>query len=211
MKRILLFIAPVILIMLAFRPIHSHTVTGIITDDKGSPISSASIVLKGTKQGVSSDAKGAYTITVSNSTGTLVFSAVGFDKQEISINGRSAINVSLKTAGTQMQEVVVVGYGTEKKRDMSGTVRSIYGSPGSATGVYNKTPLPRGYYDLDGEKEDYNREGYDNISENKFLKVNDNPLSTFSIDVDAASYSNVRRFLNQGQLPPAVQYGLKKW
>src|SRR6185503_17483356 len=45
--------------------------------------------------------------------------------------------------------------------------------------------------------------GYDNIIENRFLKVTDNPLSTFSIDVDAASYSNVRRFINQGQLPPA--------
>src|SRR5258705_45982 len=52
-------------------------------------------------------------------------------------------------------------------------------------------------------KEDFDREGYDHITENKFLKVSDNPLSTFSIDVDAASYSNIRRFLNQGQLPPA--------
>ena len=51
--------------------------------------------------------------------------------------------------------------------------------------------------------DDFNTEGYDNITENRFLKVTDNPLSTFSIDVDAASYSNVRRFINQGQLPPA--------
>ncbi len=50
---------------------------------------------------------------------------------------------------------------------------------------------------------DFEREGYDFISENKFLKVSDNPLSTFSIDVDAASYSNVRRFINEGTLPPA--------
>ena len=51
--------------------------------------------------------------------------------------------------------------------------------------------------------EDFNTEGYDNITENRFLKVSDNPLSTFSIDVDAASYSNVRRYLSNGQLPPA--------
>ena len=62
-----------------------------------------------------------------------------------------------------------------------------------------------GYFDFDGDavKEEFNTEGYDHITENRFLKVTDNPLSTFSIDVDAASYSNVRRFLNQGQLPPA--------
>jgi len=50
---------------------------------------------------------------------------------------------------------------------------------------------------------DFDREGYDHIIENSFLKVNDNPLSTFSIDVDAASYSNIRRFINANQLPPA--------
>jgi Ca-activated chloride channel family protein len=58
-------------------------------------------------------------------------------------------------------------------------------------------------YNADGINEDFNTEGYDIVSENKFLKATDNPLSTFSIDVDAASYSNVRRFLSQGQLPPA--------
>jgi Ca-activated chloride channel family protein len=57
------------------------------------------------------------------------------------------------------------------------------------------------YWTKDERTDDFNREGYDHITENKFLKVSDNPLSTFSIDVDAASYSNVRRFLNQGQLP----------
>jgi Ca-activated chloride channel family protein len=57
--------------------------------------------------------------------------------------------------------------------------------------------------DKDGVDDFFDTEGYDNISENRFLKVTDNPLSTFSIDVDAASYSNVRRFINQGQLPPA--------
>ncbi|MEO7394295.1 MAG: von Willebrand factor type A domain-containing protein, partial [Chitinophagaceae bacterium] len=212
-------ITPVILIMLAFRPIHSHSVSGIITDDKGRPVPSASIALKGSTQAVSADDKGGYTIIVSKSTGILIFSAIGFDNQAISIKGRSTINVSMKTTVTQLQEVVVVGYGTAKKRDMTGYDQSLQkkvagvnildgqGYSGSATRIHirgnssfnNKSPA--GYHDQ--LKEDFNREGYDNISENKFLKVDDNPLSTFSIDVDAASYSNVRRFLNQGQLPPA--------
>jgi Ca-activated chloride channel family protein len=53
------------------------------------------------------------------------------------------------------------------------------------------------------KQQSYNREGYDHIAENPFLTVTDNPMSTFSIDVDAASYSNVRRILKSGQLPQA--------
>ena len=234
MKRILILIAPIIFIMLAFRPVNSHNVTGTITDENGKPIPSASIMLKGTTQGTSSNAQGAYSLTISNSTGTLIFSAVGYDNKEVKLKASTTtINVTLKTAGTALQEVVVTGYATTRKRDMTGSVATVnqptyyykqgvdqqlqgkvagvtitsgQGNPGSSNKILirgnssiqnNKT----GYHDM--LKEDFNREGYDNISENKFLKATDNPLSTFSIDVDAASYSNVRRFLNQGQLPPA--------
>ena len=58
-------------------------------------------------------------------------------------------------------------------------------------------------YNNNNNTQDFNTEEYDEITENPFLRVTDNPLSTFSIDVDAASYSNVRRFLNSGELPPA--------
>ena len=234
MKRILLLVAPIIFIMLAFRPVNSYTITGTITDDNGSPIPSASILLKGTTQGTTSDSKGVFSLTISKLSGTLVVSAVGYDNKEIKLKASTTtINVSLKTAVPALQEVVVIGYGTAKKRDMTGSVttvnqpayyykqgadqqlqgkvsgvdiRTSNGTPGAVTRIQmrgyssfqkNKT----GYHDM--LKEDFNREGYDNITENKFLKATDNPLSTFSIDVDAASYSNVRRFLNQGQLPPA--------
>jgi Ca-activated chloride channel homolog len=205
MKRILLLIAPVILIMLAFRPVTSHTVTGIITDEKGKPIPSVSILLKGTAQATISDTKGVYTIIVPKSTGTLIFSVVGFDSKEVQIKGSTTINVRLKPATVSMQEVVVIGYATKNKKNATGSVSRMY-SPHD----YAAKPLSQqlqgkvpGVYIHDEEKHDFNREGYDKITENIFLKVTDNPLSTFSIDVDAASYSNVRRFLNQGQLPPA--------
>jgi Ca-activated chloride channel homolog len=104
--------------------------------------------------------------------------------------------------------VVVTGYGTVKRKDVTGSVATL-GSTGSnyySNALVGKVPgvsvtNQDGYYDQ--KQEDFNTEGYDNITENRFLKVSDNPLSTFSIDVDAASYSNVRRFLNMGQLPPA--------
>ncbi|MEI2738154.1 MAG: von Willebrand factor type A domain-containing protein [Chitinophagaceae bacterium] len=197
MKRILILIAPLILIMLAFRPVKSHTITGTITDEKGSPVPSASISMKGTTQGTMSDAKGVYRISVSKSTGILVFSALGYTAVEENINGRSTINVTMKGETIKSQEVVVTKhYDGRKVKTMEMYNRGI------ATGEFKAAPSTS-YYGLDQDEEEFSREGYDNINENKFLKVKDNPLSTFSIDVDAASYSNVRRFLNQGQLPPA--------
>ncbi|MBC7868485.1 MAG: von Willebrand factor type A domain-containing protein, partial [Gloeobacteraceae cyanobacterium ES-bin-316] len=90
-------------------------------------------------------------------------------------------------------EVVVIGYGTARKKEMTGAVYGVQVTPGKSQGA------PTSYL----HDEEQNTEGYDFINENGFLKSSDNPLSTFSIDVDAASYSNVRRMLNTGQLPPA--------
>ncbi|HQV60590.1 MAG TPA: von Willebrand factor type A domain-containing protein [Chitinophagaceae bacterium] len=213
MKRILLLIVPVILILLAFRPITLITVTGSITDDKGSPVAGASVFVKGTKSGTSSKTDGTYRIVVTKANDVLVFSAVGMQTQEVKVKGRSIINVSLTMATNTMSEVVVVGYGRAQKKEMTGSVATVhpsqlYGSrgydqplQGKVAGIYIQGE--QGYYTNDKPVEDFEREGYDNITENKFLKVADNPLSTFSIDVDAASYSNIRRFLNNGQLPPA--------
>jgi len=207
MKRILFMITPIVLILLAFRPIKSHTVSGSITDEKGSPVSSVSITMKGSARATLSDAQGKYFIAVTNSTGTLVFSAIGFESKEIKINGRSVINVTMKANNTHMQEVVVTAHGrAQSKKELAYHSNTVSSPPfyGSVTGDY--TNQGEGYYKYRGHDriiEDFNREGYDKIVENRFLKAVDNPLSTFSIDVDAASYSNVRRFLNQGQLPPA--------
>ena len=197
MKRILILLAPVILFTLAFRPVKSHTISGTVTDDKGTPISSVSVNMKGTTQGAVSDAKGTYRLTVANSSGTLIFSSVGYTTVQENISGRSVINVTMKAVSLTTQEVVVTGMYDGRKVKSSETY-----SRGIATGYMN-APVSTGVYRNDIDEEEFSREGYDNINENKFLKVSDNPLSTFSIDVDAASYSNVRRYLNQGQLPPA--------
>jgi Ca-activated chloride channel family protein len=112
-----------------------------------------------------------------------------------------------------MQEVVVVGSGNKSlaKEEMAYNI-NVAGNPytsyapkrifGQVQGLQVDKDYG-GYYTNDEKEEDFNTESYDHITENRFLKVKDNPLSTFSIDVDAASYSNVRRFLNLGQLPPA--------
>lgn len=200
MKRIFLLIAPVILIMLAFKPVKSFTVSGTITDDNGNSVAGATIRVKGTSAGTSSAADGTYKIIVVDKNATLVISAVGFITREVKIKGQQVINVTLSADTKAVTEVVVTAVGQKKKNVMA----KGYASPlsGMVPGLKISGDM-NGYYSFDERKEDFNREGYDNIIENKFLKVTDNPLSTFSIDVDAASYSNVRRFLNQGQLPPA--------
>ncbi|MBK7288800.1 MAG: von Willebrand factor type A domain-containing protein [Chitinophagaceae bacterium] len=205
MKRILLLAMPVILIMLAFRPVKSHSVSGTVTDEKGNPLSSVSVKYKGSSNGTFTDASGKYNITIASSNGTLIFSALGYITVEQKVGGKSEINVVLKATNTVMQEVVVTGMATKREMKSLGAPNQLYGSrgiPGSST-IYAERDNTSYYHNKDEEYIDFNREGYDKITENQFMKVNDNPLSTFSIDVDAASYSNVRRFLNQGQLPPA--------
>ncbi|MGB3007713.1 MAG: von Willebrand factor type A domain-containing protein [Chitinophagaceae bacterium] len=204
MKKIIILLAPVLLFMLAFRPVKSIIVSGTVTDESGNPLMTVSVQIKGTKLGTTTAFDGAYKITVPNSNAILVFSSVGYEMKEVKVNGQSKINVTLKTAKTEMQEVVVTALGqTRQAKQLSAPSTSYYanGLKGRVAGVNINDG--GGYIAYDNTRVDFNREGYDNITENKFLKANENPLSTFSIDVDAASYSNIRRFLNQGQLPPA--------
>ncbi len=198
-------LAPVLLLMLAFHPVTSHTVTGIVTDEKGSPLPSVMITVKNTQTAAVSAADGSFKITVADKNATLTFSYVGYETQQVKLKGRTVLNVKMRSAATELQEVLVVGYGSrgglydksyKSAAPLTGYAPGIQVSPN--TNFYQKKD-----HDHDGIYEDFNTEGYDKITENRFLKVSDNPLSTFSIDVDAAAYSNIRRFLNQGQLPPA--------
>ncbi|MFN8291227.1 MAG: von Willebrand factor type A domain-containing protein [Chitinophagaceae bacterium] len=201
MKRILLMLMPVMILFLAFRPVTTHTVSGMITDEKGSPVSFATVKVKGTSTGASADSKGIYRITAPGDNAVLVFSAAGYETTEVSIGGRSTVNVTMKTTVNTQTEVVVTGTLNRKLAVGRG-----YYSPSKTLSVSNSPSIDERYYSWDkeeGEKDDYNREGYDKITENRFLKATDNPLSTFSIDVDAASYSNIRRFITNNQLPPA--------
>lgn len=169
------------------------TVTGKITDEKQVPLQGVQVTLKGTKTATVSDANGSYSIRVTNDKAILVFAFVGCTTQEISVKGKTVINVVLKAHVNHLDEVVVIGYGTAKKSSVTGSTTILHAPGLSVSG--------RGYFPGREREEDFNREGYDNIKENEFHRVTDQPLSTFSIDVDAASYSNVRRMINEGKLP----------
>ena len=201
MKKIILLLIPAVLMMQSFNSSKQNTITGTVSDEKGNPISFASISIKSGTTGTSTNKKGFYTILVPDKKSTLVFSYIGFESREVKINGRSVINVTLKHLQANLKEVVVTSCFQTKRLMRSESYKvsnSLAGMIAGAT-VTNGSLM----YSANSNDERFSREGYDNITENTFLRATDNPLSTFSIDVDAASYSNVRRMLNSGQLPPA--------
>ncbi|SNY94859.1 SusC/RagA family TonB-linked outer membrane protein [Flagellimonas pacifica] len=113
-----------VLLFVGHFAIAQSTVTGNISDSQG-PLSGASVVVKGTTVGAVADFDGNYSIEVPEGSNTLEFSYVGYALQEIEINGRSTINVTLQEDAEALGEVVVVGYGTQRKADLTGSVGSI--------------------------------------------------------------------------------------
>lgn len=100
-------------------------VRGRVTDGQGQSLPGVSVVLKGTSIGVSTDPTGTYTLTLPDGNGTLVFSYIGFANQEVPVNNRSEVNVSLLPDTKALGEVVVVGYGTQERKDVTGAVANV--------------------------------------------------------------------------------------
>ncbi|MFD1604672.1 SusC/RagA family TonB-linked outer membrane protein [Flavobacterium artemisiae] len=103
----------------------STTIEGKITDAAGLSLPGVNINEKGTKNGTSTDFEGSFKINVNNPKAVLVISYLGFQTQEISVAGKSKINVSLAEQSNALTEVVVVGYGSVKKTDLTGSVSTI--------------------------------------------------------------------------------------
>jgi TonB-linked SusC/RagA family outer membrane protein len=99
-------------------------ISGVVSDDKGMTIPGANITVVGSKATASSDFDGKYSIDAP-ANGTLVVSFIGFDSEKIAIGGRTKINISLKSSSEDLKEVVVIGYGTQKKRDVNGAISSV--------------------------------------------------------------------------------------
>lgn len=106
----------------------NRTITGKVTDDKGNPIPNVSVIIKGTNTGTVTKVDGTYSISVPSTAKSLVFSSVDMVSQEVSIGSRSEISVSLRPDDKSLQEVVVVGYGTQRKSDLTGSITTVKGS-----------------------------------------------------------------------------------
>ena len=168
------------------------TITGIVTDSSGQALPGVSVLEKGTRNGTATDLNGNYKITVNDKARILVFSYIGYNTVEETIAGRQILNVRMSEAVEALQEAIVItGYGSKKER--SSVNYSAVTTPGAYVSHRKFNPY----------NNNFNTEGYAAVSENGFKAARNNPLSTFSIDVDNASYSNIRRFINNGELPPA--------
>ena len=220
MKRIIMLLLPVLLFVLAFNPVTGFKVTGKITDEQGNQLSGVAVMVKGSTTATVSGNDGKYLVEALDKDDALDISYVGYVSQKIKIKGRPVIDIVLKMNSQNLEEVVVTAYDKNDESEyktitprkelspnlyqpsqtLQGKVSGVtITARGIASGKGKRNR--NGYYDQN--QDNFNTEDYDFITENRFLKVTDNPLSTFSIDVDAASYSNVRRYLNAGQLPPA--------
>ncbi len=102
-------------------------ITGTVLGSDGEPLIGVTVLLKGTQQGTVTDFDGTYTIDVPDVNGVLIFSYTGYETQEIAIDGREMIDVTMIEAVTALDEVVVVGYGTQKKANLTGAVTAISG------------------------------------------------------------------------------------
>lgn len=103
----------------------SRTIAGKVTDESGNPLPNASITLKGTSQGTTSKPDGTYSLTVPDNARTIVISSVGMTTREFALGSSSTINAVLRSQTGSLSEVVIVAYGTQKKKDLTGVVATV--------------------------------------------------------------------------------------
>lgn len=190
--KIRLITLAMVLFCLSVLQAQQRSISGMVTSaEDGSALPGVNVVLKGTATGTTTDVAGHYSIKVPPSGGTLVFSFIGLQTREEKIGTGNTLNVALSLDVVQLSEVVMTGNGKERIRGK----KADYAAPSNS---YHNMHIP--YQDYVQQEE--NTEEYEGVTENIFKDVFKDPLSTFSIDVDEASYSNVRRFINNGQQPP---------
>jgi TonB-linked SusC/RagA family outer membrane protein len=103
----------------------TKTITGKVLDDKGAPLQGATVVAKGSKAGTSTDAAGSFKLTVPSNTSTLVVSSIGFGNQEVDVSSSADVSVRLTASTASLNEVVVIGYGTARRADITGAVATV--------------------------------------------------------------------------------------
>ncbi|MFC6101916.1 YfbK domain-containing protein [Olivibacter domesticus] len=183
-----------LLILVGFRADDYHTTSGTVYDTENNrPLQGVTIKVEGTHITTTSNNKGKYMLNVPNGATHLLFSMIGFESKRVRIEKTSLLDVWLDPSNASLEETVIVDASKARRSNMR-----------TATFISAQTKsIPRGGLVINRHYPTYpSTESYKKISENGFIDPKQEPLSTFAIDVDAASYSNVRRFINNGQLPP---------
>ena len=179
-------------------------VTGKVVDVSGQPLDYVSVLVKEfPSAGTYTDDAGNYTINVPTGGKTLIFGFIGYKTQEVIINSRSIINITLESDAAQLEEIVVMTYDPIRKSNFIGTASTVHSEAmvvgyatakesnlvGTASAIHSYSPSVS-VYSHDSKK----NESYISFAENRFKDAKSDPLSTFSLDVDIASYTNVIYF-----------------
>ena len=102
-----------------------RTITGRVTDEEGNPLEAVTVTIKGTTSAVTTDADGNYRLSISGNQHTLVFTTVGYESVELAVGGQGVVNAVLKASVSGIDEVIVVGYGTQKRANVTGAVSNV--------------------------------------------------------------------------------------
>lgn len=116
-----------LLLLFQFARAQNRTITGRITDSSGAPLSNVSVQVKGTNTGTFTDANGNYNISVPSRNSKLVFTYTGMQPREVAVGNQATISTQLQSASAALGEVVVIGYGTARKSDLTGSVATVKG------------------------------------------------------------------------------------
>lgn len=122
-----------------------RTVSGIVTDSKNEPLIGVNVTIKNASTtGTITDIDGKYSLEIPSGNSVLVFSYIGYSTQEVKVNNRSVVDIVLKDDMQALEEVVVIGYGTVKRRDLTGAVASVQGKDIAANPVSNVSQALQG-------------------------------------------------------------------
>jgi len=208
---------------------NARVISGKVYDDIQQPLIGANVLVKGTTNVTTTDLDGHYEIEVSPQDKYLVVSYTGYRAEQVRIGNSDTIDVTM-SAAVMLDEVVVAGNKPKRKKNsttssnvnvresrangmqqytdgtrVSGsimTTQGIHQLAGTATGVAVPNQSDQRRYQNSEDQSNWNTEDYDAIVENSFKSPKLDTYSTFSIDTDGASYSNLRRMLRNGQTPP---------
>ena len=177
-------------------------ISGVVSDALG-PLPGVSVIIKGTNKKTTTDFDGKYSI-IAKEKDILLFTYTGHKSQAVTVGKKTTINVVMKEDILTGSEVVVQGHNGVKKGKSEIRMQENIGYvlPNSSDVMYVKEVKPTSIISNDKNVIVTDDEDYGAIVENPFTSPKSEPLSTFSIDVDNASYTNVRRFINQGQTVP---------
>lgn len=212
MKNLKIFSLAIAVLICFVAKAQQKVISGVVSDKTG-PLPGANVIVKGTTRGTQTDFDGKYSIKAKEGE-TLVFSFTGYNSKSVKVTKATTINVVLESNVT-LNEVVVVGYGLEydsyspkRVKEKAAGVQIVANSESiKIRGISSLKDEDRNSNPIYPSKSDtvvpnVNDEDYGTFVENVFESPKSSPLSTFSIDVDNASYTNIRRFINNGQKVP---------